>query len=93
MQFICAARNEVRILSQSMSVILGLFSFLGCGEISKEAVLAWKDALTKGYAPASVNSMLAAVNSFFEWMNLTQFKRNDYSDLHDGIRHGAYKTA
>lgn len=50
------------------------FSFLGCGEISKEAVLAWKDALTKGYAPASVNSMLAAVNSFFEWMNLTQFK-------------------
>lgn len=44
------------------------------GEVSKETVLNWKEKLIKHYAPSSVNSMLGAVNSFFEWMTLPQLK-------------------
>lgn len=50
------------------------FRYLGGAEVSKEAVLDWKEALVEEYAPASVNSMLAAVNSFFAWLELPQFK-------------------
>lgn len=42
------------------------FVYLADSEIGKAAVLDWKDKLTKEYAPTSVNSMLAVVNSFFD---------------------------
>jgi len=35
--------------------------------LTKELVLGWKEKLTSSYAPASVNSMLAAVNSFLSF--------------------------
>lgn len=45
-------------------------SFAGKETLSKTLVIAWKQALTATHAPASVNSMLAAVNGylrFFGW--------------------------
>lgn len=50
------------------------FAFWGGDEITKTIVLDWKEKLTKEYAPASVNSMLAAVNGFFDWLELPQLK-------------------
>ena len=50
------------------------FAYMGEGELCKEAVLAWKTKLIKTHAPASVNSMLAAVNSFLEWLGKPQYK-------------------
>mgnify|MGYP002558753066 CR=1 FL=1 len=47
--------------------------WLGDKELDKETVLAYKEYLTKKYAPASVNSVLSSLNSFFtfnEWYNL-----------------------
>lgn len=38
--------------------------FLGGAPLTKNALLAWKGRLVERYAPASVNSMLAAANSF-----------------------------
>ncbi len=44
-------------------------NFLGEGEISKESVAAWKEQLiSQGYAPVTINSMLAAVNGFLKFM-------------------------
>lgn len=43
------------------------FSFQGEMPLTKEQVLCWKERLAASYAPASVNSMLAAVNSFLVW--------------------------
>ncbi|WP_409969836.1 tyrosine-type recombinase/integrase [Bengtsoniella intestinalis] len=43
-------------------------------ELSKLAVLAFKEHLITAYAPASVNSMLAAVNGFLEWLGFPQYK-------------------
>ena len=47
--------------------------WLGDKALDKEMVLTYKENLTKNYAPASVNSVLSSLNSFFtfnEWYNL-----------------------
>lgn len=47
--------------------------WLGDKELDKETVLIYKENLTQNYAPASVNSVLSSLNSFFtfnEWYNL-----------------------
>ena len=47
--------------------------WLGEKELDKETVLIYKEKLIKNYAPASVNSVLSSLNSFFtfnEWYNL-----------------------
>ncbi len=46
-----------------------LQSFLGGEEISKTILIEWKTQLIEKYAPSSVNSILAAVNSFFRFMD------------------------
>lgn len=43
------------------------FSYQGEMPLTKELVLGWKEKLMSSYAPASVNSMLAAVNSFLSF--------------------------
>ena len=43
--------------------------FLNGQPITKGAVIAWKEHLTDTYTPATVNSMLAAVNGFFHFMD------------------------
>ena len=40
--------------------------------VDKEAVMAYKAHLCGGYAPASVNSMLAALRTFFRWAGWTE---------------------
>lgn len=47
--------------------------WLGEKELDKETVLIYKENLTQNYAPASVNSVLSSLNSFFtfnEWYKL-----------------------
>lgn len=45
-----------------------VFSYwLGSGELNKAKVLEYKDRLIGNYAPASVNSILSSLNSFFEY--------------------------
>lgn len=45
-----------------------VFSYwLGNGELSKTKVLEYKERLIGEYAPASVNSILSSLNSFFEY--------------------------
>ncbi len=48
--------------------------FAGEQELKKLVVLAFKEHLISSYAPASVNSMLAAVNGFMEWLGVPQYK-------------------
>lgn len=54
--------------------VMSLYSWLDGKPLSKAELLRWKEHLIKSYAPASVNSMLAALNSFLrymEWQELT----------------------
>lgn len=43
--------------------------FIHGGELTKETVIAYKKHLQKKYAPRSVNSMLASINSLFEFID------------------------
>lgn len=49
-------------------------NFLGNRDLNRELVLEWKEYLTGRFAPASTNSMLAALNVFFCWMECPQYK-------------------
>ncbi len=48
--------------------LTALLGWLDGAPITKVALIAWKEALTAAHAPATVNSMLAAVNGFLSWM-------------------------
>ena len=49
--------------------------YIGNQEITKELVVAWKKQLIEnGYAVRSVNSMLASVNSFLDFLELSACK-------------------
>lgn len=48
------------------------FAFSEDGKISKELVIRYKQYLMEHYAPASVNSMLASVNSFLKTVGLRE---------------------
>lgn len=49
-------------------------AFLNGRNIDKKSVIAWKEHLMEGFAPASINSMLAALNSFLSWLELPQYR-------------------
>lgn len=50
------------------------FAFLDGEPVTKESLVKWKGNLTKEYAPASVNSMLAAANTFLDWLGFPGLK-------------------
>lgn len=54
--------------------LLSYLSFLNGKNIDKASALAWKEYLTESFAPASTNSMLAALNSFLNWLELPQYR-------------------
>ena len=66
--------RSVNTIEKYIRDLNAFFSFLGNSELCKEMVVSWKGHLSKSYAPASVNSMLAAVNSFLAWSDLSQMK-------------------
>ncbi|WP_238726689.1 tyrosine-type recombinase/integrase [Diplocloster modestus] len=66
--------RSVNTIEKYIRDLKAFFSFLGNRELCKEVVVNWKGHLSKTYAPASVNSMLASVNSFLAWSDLPQMK-------------------
>lgn len=51
-----------------------LQSYVQDGIITKAVLISWKEELTGRYAPASINSMLAAANSFLDFCGWTDCK-------------------
>ena len=54
-----------------LSALLG---WLGGGALTKAALIEWKEELVAAYAPATVNSMIAAVNGFLAFMGWNDCK-------------------
>lgn len=64
-------QNEERAAATVEKYIRDIHAFsawLGGREIGKNAVLAYKEYLIETYAPASVNSVLSSLNSFFRFV-------------------------
>ena len=56
---------SVGSVEQYVRAVRRLAAFLDGRAATKELILAWKEALCAGYAPVTVNAMLAAANRFF----------------------------
>lgn len=54
--------------------LTALCGFLAGTALTKTALIGWKEHLAKEYAPASVNTMLAAVNSLLDYCGWTELK-------------------
>lgn len=54
-------------LEKYMRDVTVFFAWLAGSELDKITVLRYKEYLTMNYAPASVNSVLSSLNSFFEY--------------------------
>ena len=54
--------------------VRAFFSFIGTTVVTKEATVAYKKQLQRNYAPHSINSMLASVNSFLTFMGWVDCK-------------------
>ena len=70
-------RNEERssaTICQYERDVLCFFSFLNLNELTKEAVLRYKQELMKEYQPVSVNVKLYALNSFFSFIGREDLK-------------------
>lgn len=48
--------------------LTALLEYLDGAPVTKAALIGWKEVLAADHAPASINSMLAAVNGFLAWM-------------------------
>lgn len=73
-RYLYREERSVNTIAKYVRDLRAFFEFLGKKELDKENVLLWKRHLTEKYAPSSVNSMLAAVNSFLEWSGMQQMK-------------------
>lgn len=70
-RFTCYLREQERspaTIQKYTHNLTALTEYLEGEPLTKAALIGWKEHLTETYAPASVNSMLAAVNSFLRYM-------------------------
>ena len=70
-RFTCYLREQERspaTIQKYTHDLTALTEYLEGEPLTKAALIGWKEHLTETYAPASVNSMLAAVNSFLRYM-------------------------
>ena len=61
-------------LEKYLRDVKAFFVWTSKREVTKSIILQYKEYLTENYAPASVNSMLSSLNSFFEHTNLHELK-------------------
>lgn len=65
------AGATIRKYSHDLNVLL---EYMADKPLTKTALIEWKEQLVKVYAPASVNSMVAAVNGFFNFMGWRELR-------------------
>lgn len=74
-----------------------LRDFLDGGELTKTALIGWKAQLIEAHAPATVNSMLAAVNGFLSFLGwrelavkLLKIQRSPFTDANRELTREEY---
>ena len=68
-QYLIQEEKSQATLEKYQRDLTAFMRFIGGSEISKEVTIAYKQKLIQsGYAERSINSMLAAINSFFAYL-------------------------
>ncbi len=66
-QYLWEEEKSQATIEKYIRDITAFYSWYGNGELTKQTVLLYKVHLLEDYAPASVNSVLSSLNSFFEF--------------------------
>ena len=73
-QYLRDQERSAATIEKYVHDVRALAAFLNGREISKGLLLEWKEALIEAYAPASVNTMLAAANRFLGFCGLNELQ-------------------
>ncbi|MDY3618344.1 tyrosine-type recombinase/integrase [Agathobaculum sp.] len=74
-QWLAEAERSALTIEKYLRDLKTFKAFLGTdAEVTRQRVIDYKQFLTVRYAPASVNSMLAAMNAFFSFAGYPQFR-------------------
>ncbi len=66
-------KSELTV-AKYVSDVVRFFEWLGTRDLNKNVVLEYKDELIKNYAPASANSHISSLNSFFSFIERIDLK-------------------
>lgn len=66
-EFLMNEEKAVATIEKYIHDVLAFMKWMAGAEVTKVAVLKYKQELTEKYAPASVNSMLSSLNAFFSY--------------------------
>lgn len=67
-QYLLTEEKSAATVEKYLRDVRSFAEFLADREVSKEETIAYKEYLTQQYAPASVNSMLVALNGFLRFL-------------------------
>lgn len=73
-QFLLEEEKSEITIKKYVRDVCKFYDFAERKELSKTLTVEYKTELTNKYKPTSVNSMLAAVNKFMDFLNLPRFK-------------------
>ena len=74
-EFMILEEKSKSTIEKYIRDVTSFATFLHSREVNKQVVVEYKQKLiTDGYAPRSVNSMLASINHFFSWQNWYECK-------------------
>lgn len=97
MRYLAYEEKSPSTIKQYLRDILSFFACLGNEPVTKERVIQYKNKLSEKYRPASVNAKIAALNSFFSYIELPQLRvkqlkiqRNTFSSQKKELRKAEY---
>lgn len=97
MRYLAYEEKSPSTIKQYRRDILSFFDCLGNEPVTKERVIQYKNKLSEKYRPASVNAKIAALNSFFSYIELPQLRvkqlkiqRNAFSSQKKELRKAEY---
>ncbi|MBS5335017.1 MAG: tyrosine-type recombinase/integrase [Anaerovoracaceae bacterium] len=67
-EYLCREEKSPATIKKYERDVRNFRKFIGHRTMNKEAVINYKIQISKSYAPASVNSMIASLNSFFRYV-------------------------
>lgn len=72
--FMREQEKSLSTIKSYMRSLAALCAFLNGAPVVKSTLIEWKESLTRQYAAASVNAILAAVNKFFDFAGRSDLK-------------------
>lgn len=97
-RYLCEQEKNVATIQPYMHTLTAALEHFGEAIITKAALLTWKEQLSKRYATASINKILATLNGFFAYigwnhlkMKLLKWQKPMFSDSSKELTRAEYE--